>query len=239
MKKIIALALSLMLLLGCVSALAEAADKQTITMLGAFTITTDKLPEGYTLNVVKNSEMEYEALIASPEAGKPYYVLLMNFSDEWADVDSLANATEEDMAAVKDSFYEVTEMDDGDITFEDGVTGEGTPLLIAKASDGSFGAVYAIYKSHEIEVDIEDVLGHYIQAEVKNSSYTNEEGLTKSVQYVNRPARAECFPNGKPSLYEEIVNKRKSKTNRASASVEEPASDKQEDTVDLLKEWGL
>ena len=91
----------------------------------------------------------------------------------------------------------------------------------------------------EIEVDIEDVLGHYIQAEVKNSSYTNEEGLTKSVQYVNRPARAECFPNGKPSLYEEIVNKRKSKTNRASASVEEPASDKQEDTVDLLKEWGL
>ena len=35
MKKIIALALSLMLLLGCVSALAETADKQTITMLGA------------------------------------------------------------------------------------------------------------------------------------------------------------------------------------------------------------
>ena len=154
MKKIIALALSLMLLLGCVSALAEAADKQTITMLGAFTITTDKLPEGYTLNVVKNSEMEYEALIASPEAGKPYYVLLMNFSDEWADVDSLANATEEDMAAVKDSFYEVTEMDDGDITFEDGKTREGTPLLIARTVDGSFGAVYAIYNSHEIEVDI-------------------------------------------------------------------------------------
>ena len=76
MKKIIALALSLMLLLGCVSALAEAADKQTITMLGAFTITTDKLPEGYTVNVIKNSEMEYEALITSPEAGKPNYVLL-------------------------------------------------------------------------------------------------------------------------------------------------------------------
>ena len=76
MKKIIALALSLMLLLGCVSALAEAADKQTITMLGAFTITTDKLPEGYTVNVIKNSEMEYEALIESPEAGKPNYVLL-------------------------------------------------------------------------------------------------------------------------------------------------------------------
>ena len=154
MKKIIALVLSLMLLLGCVSAMAEAADKQTITMLGAFTVTTDKLPEGYSLNVVKNSEMEYEALIASPEAGKPYYVLMMTFSDEWDGVNTLDDATEEDIKAVKESFYEVTELDDGDITFEDGKTGEGTPLLIAKASDGSFGAVYAIYKSHEIEVDI-------------------------------------------------------------------------------------
>ena len=69
-------------------------------------------------------------------------------------VNTLDDATEEDMKSVKDSFYEVTELDDGDIIFEDGKTGEGTPLLIAKASDGSFGAVYTIYKSHEIEVDI-------------------------------------------------------------------------------------
>ena len=47
MKKIIALALSLMMLLGCVSALAEAAEKDTITMVGAFTVTYDKLPADY------------------------------------------------------------------------------------------------------------------------------------------------------------------------------------------------
>ena len=82
------------------------------------------------------------------------YLLRMNFSDEWDGVNTLDDATEADMKAVKDDFYEVTELDDGDITFEDGKTGEGTPLLIAKAADGSFGAVYAIYKSHEIEVDI-------------------------------------------------------------------------------------
>ena len=40
-----------------------------------------------------------------------------------------------------------------EIIFEDGKTGEGTPLLIAKAVDGSFAAVYTIYMSHEIEVD--------------------------------------------------------------------------------------
>lgn len=154
MKKIIALALSLMLLIGCVSALAEAADKHTITMLGAFTITTDKLPEGYKMNVIKNSQMKYEALITSAEAGKPYYVLVMNFSDEWDGVKTLDDGSEDDIREVKESFYEVMELDDGDITFEDGKTGEGTPLLIARTVDGSFGAVYAIYNSHEIEVDI-------------------------------------------------------------------------------------
>ena len=154
MKKAIALILSLMLLLCCVSALAEAEEKETITMPGGFTITTDKLPEGFTMNVEKSTDMEYEARITSSEAGKPYYILLMYFSDEWDGVNTLADATAEDIAEVKDSFYEVTELDDGDILFEDGKTGEGTPLLIARAADGSFGAVYAIYMSHEIEVDI-------------------------------------------------------------------------------------
>ena len=45
MKKIIALALSLMLLLGCVSALAEGSDqKGSVTMLGAFTIEFNEIP---------------------------------------------------------------------------------------------------------------------------------------------------------------------------------------------------
>ena len=152
MKKIIALALSLMLLLGCVSAVAESEKKESITMLGAFSIRYDKLPEGYQMNVIANSDMEYEALITTAEAGKPDYVLVMNFSDEWDGVASLAEATEEDMESVKESFYEVTELDDGDIVFEDGKTGLGTPLLIAKDVNGSFASIYSIYMSHEIEV---------------------------------------------------------------------------------------
>ena len=154
MKKIIALTLSLMLLLGCVSALAEAAEKETLTMLGAFSIEYDKLPEGYTLHVKKNSSMEYEAMIISPEEGKPDYSLNMYFSDEWSGVNSLADATEQDIAEIKEDFYEVQEMDDGDIIFEDAQTGEGTPVLIAKAIDGSFASVYTIYMSHEIEIII-------------------------------------------------------------------------------------
>ena len=154
MKKVISLALSLMLLLGCVSALAETADKETFTMLGAFTITTDKLPEGYTVETLQNTDMEFTANIVSADPSKPRYSLLMGFSDEWDGVNTLADATEADMQEVKDSFYEVLELDDGDITFEDGKTGEGTPLLIAKGVDGCFASVYTIYMSHEVEIVI-------------------------------------------------------------------------------------
>ena len=155
MKKIIALALSLMLLLGCVSALAESAEKGSVTMLGAFTIEYDQIPDGYKLSrPTKNSAMEYEAMIQSPEPGKPNMLLLMAFNDEWEGVETLADATEEDIAAVKQDFYDVLEFDDGDLIFEDGKTGEGTPILIVKSVDGDFGAVYAIYKGHEIEIDI-------------------------------------------------------------------------------------
>jgi hypothetical protein len=76
----------------------------------------------------------------------------MEFSDAWDGVNTLADATEADIAAVKESFYEVTELDDGDIVFEDGKTGLGTPVLIARDVNGSFASVYSIYMSHEIEV---------------------------------------------------------------------------------------
>jgi len=154
MKKIIALALSLMMLLGCVSALAETAEKETLTMMGAFTIKYNKLPDYYKMTVVENTEMDYRAIINPSEAGKPVLELLISFSDEWNGVNTWADATEDDVAAVKQDFYDVTEQDDGDITFEDAKTGLGTPVLVAKAADGSFGAIYTIYMSHEIEVDI-------------------------------------------------------------------------------------
>jgi len=93
-------------------------------------------------------------MIQSPEAGKPNMILFMAFNDEWDGVETLADATEEDIAAVKQDFYDVLEFDDGDLIFEDGQTGEGTPLLIVKSVDGDFGAVYTIYKGHEIEIDI-------------------------------------------------------------------------------------
>ncbi len=154
MKKIIALALSLLMVLGCVSAMAETADKEVVTMMGAFSIETDKVPEYYKMEVLVDTEMEFMAELTSEDPAKPLLVLVMSFSDEWAGYESLADASEEDMIAVKDSFYEVTELDEGSFEFRDATTGEGTPVLIARANDGSVGALYTVFKSHEIEIDL-------------------------------------------------------------------------------------
>ena len=154
MKKILALALSLMMLLTCAAAFAENAEKETLTMLGSFEIKYNKLPEYYSMQTLTNTDMQYEASITSSDAAKPTLYLTIAFSDEWDGVNTLADATEEDLAAVKESFYEVSEMNEGDILFEDAKTGLGTPVLVAKAADGAFGAIYTIYLSHEIEVDI-------------------------------------------------------------------------------------
>ena len=118
MKKIIALALSLMMLLGCVSAFAETAEKETITMMGAFSITFDKLPADYTLAVQMDTEMAYAAAITSEDAAKPKMLLTMAFSDQWDGVNTLADATEDDLAAVKQDFYDVAELDEGDLSVD-------------------------------------------------------------------------------------------------------------------------
>jgi uncharacterized protein YcfL len=153
MKKIVALFLSLMMLAGC-AALAETAEKETLTMQGAFDIKYSKLPDYYTMDVKTDTEMEFTARIHSEDASKPTLDLIVCFNDEWYGVDSLAQATEEDLQAVQQDFYDVMELDDGDLTFTDGQTGLGTPLMIVKEKEGAFAAVYSIYLSHEIEVDI-------------------------------------------------------------------------------------
>lgn len=152
MKKIIALALSLMLLLGCASALAE---KNSVTMLNAFTIEFDQLPDGYSMKPpIRNDEMEYLANITSTDPTKPAMTLLISFSDDWSGVETLADATPEDIEAVKQDFYDVLEFDDGDLVYTDATTGEGTPVLLVRSVDNLFGAAYTVYKGHEIEIDI-------------------------------------------------------------------------------------
>lgn len=154
MKKIVIMALSVMMLLTCAAAFAETAEKQTITMAGAFSISYDKLPEYYTMETVQDDALKFTAVIRSTDETRPAMILNISFSDEWSGIDTLADATEQDMLELQDDFYLVTEMDEGDLEFSEAETGMGTKLLIAKDKYGTLGAVYCIYKSHEIEIDI-------------------------------------------------------------------------------------
>jgi len=159
MKKILALALSLMMALSCVAAFAETAEKestekQTMTMMGAFDIRYDPLPEYYDMVVENNDEMSYVAVYNPKEKGHPMLVLSISFSDAWSGVNTLADATEEDKEAIKKSFYETAELDEGDLEFSDAQTGLGTPLMVVKSKDDTLGALFGIYQSHEIEIDI-------------------------------------------------------------------------------------
>ena len=95
----------------------------------------------------------------------------------------------------------------------------------------------------ECQVDIGDALGCYVQAEIKNSSYKNPEGLMKSVVYVNRPARADGFPDGTDSLLEEVQGRRRSRTAKLEAAevseTEETAEDDTDTTTDFLSSLGV
>ena len=115
MKKIIVLALSVMMLLTCAAAYAGEAEKQSVTMAGAFSISYDKLPEYYTLEKVHDDELQFTALIRSTDAAKPAMILDIAFSDEWAGIDTLADVTEQDILEIQEDFYRVTELDAGGI----------------------------------------------------------------------------------------------------------------------------
>ena len=154
MKKIIALVLCLMMVLTCAAAMAEAeAEKESLGVLkviGAFDIKYSPLPNDYKVNVYMQNDMTLIANITTSKAELPQMGLIIAFNDEWADTERLNDVSEEDMEAIKDSFFE--EYDE--VEFDIKETKSGTKLLIAKIPGGREAYVYTIYKGHELEMEI-------------------------------------------------------------------------------------
>jgi hypothetical protein len=154
MKKIIALALCLVMLLGCTAAMAEAeAEKESLGVLkviGAFDIKYSPLPNEYKVNVYMQNDMTLIANITTTKAELPQMGLVIAFNDEWADTERLNDVSDEDMEAIKDSFFE--EYDE--VNFDTKETKAGTKLLIAKIPGGQEAYVYTIYKGYELEMQI-------------------------------------------------------------------------------------
>jgi hypothetical protein len=154
MKKIIALVLSLVMLLGCTAAMAEAtAEKESLGVLkvvGAFDIKYSPLPDDYKIDVYLQNDMTLIANISTTKKELPKMGLIIAFNDEWSDTERLNDVSDEDMEAIKDSFFE--EYDE--VEFDIKETNAGTKLLIAKIPGGQDAYIYTIYKGHELEMHL-------------------------------------------------------------------------------------
>ena len=155
MKKIIAMLLCLALLTACCAAVAETAEKNNIGTLnvnGAFNIKC-QIPENYSIAILNSDNSSITGIISSDDADKPTVTLSIVFNDSYTQDGKalrMNDISEEDLAAIKDSFYEQTDEVE---SFEEKETAFGTKLLIVKGKIGTrnYVDVYSIYNSYEVE----------------------------------------------------------------------------------------
>ena len=147
MKKITALALSLIMILCAVCAFAEETAKTEIGTLKvgeAFSIRS-ALPEGYTyMPVGTPTELNMVGILSAGE-GRPSVTVSIAYNEEYADVERFNDVDEAIVEEIRGSFREMDE----EVTFEDLETAYGTRLL--KVSGDGFVDIYTIYKSYELE----------------------------------------------------------------------------------------
>ena len=154
MKKIIALALCLMMMLLSAAAVAETAEKAdlgTLNVKGQFAIKIGELPEGYTIEETAENEFGILSLINAP--GKAGIILTITFDETFADIERMNDMDESTLEWLKSTWTD--EFDH--VEFEDAETEYGTKLLIAKIyfDDGTMlGNVFTVYKGYAIELAV-------------------------------------------------------------------------------------
>ena len=147
MKKLITLALSLMLILCAAAALAETAEKThlgTLKVGEAFAIQS-RIPDGYTFNLITSTELNLVGMLSAGE-NDPTVNVSIACNEEYFGVERFNDVDEETVEAIKDSFREMDEVE-----FEDLETAYGTRLLKVTQADKTFVDIYTIYKGYELE----------------------------------------------------------------------------------------
>ena len=146
MKRITALALSLIMILCAVGAFAEETGKTEIGTLKvgeAFSIRS-KIPEGYAYMPVTATELNMVGILSAGE-GKPAVYVSIAYNEEYEGVERFNDVDEAVVEEIRESFREADE----EVTFQDLETAYGTRLL--KVTGDGFVDLYTIYKSYELE----------------------------------------------------------------------------------------
>ena len=159
MKKIIAIVLSIMLLLGCAAATAEENGKTTIGTIsinGAFTLQCG-LPEGYQVKPILLNRDHVIAMISSNDETKPVMTLSVAYDETYSDVYKMNELDDEALALLEKTFTDV----DPTIEITYGETGLGTLLMIARQSFDTYHYIdfLSIYEGYFIEFVMTAPLG--------------------------------------------------------------------------------
>ena len=148
MKKMIAMALCLALVLSCAAGLAETAEKTnigTVNINGTFEAHCT-LPEGYTMETESEENGGLVSMITSSDPTKPVLILSIMFDEMYADVEKLNDLDDEAVAYIESTFTE-----EYDVDFSYTETAHGTKLMVVKEKNGEFADVYTIYQGYEFE----------------------------------------------------------------------------------------
>ena len=117
---------------------------------GAFTLQCE-IPEGYDIQVVNIKGDKVIASVISEDITRPQMYLSIAFDEAYAEVDRMNDMSEEDLAALEETFRA---MNDVEISYRE--TGYGTKLLVARevGSDTDFVDFVSVYKGYFIEFNM-------------------------------------------------------------------------------------
>ena len=146
MKKIFALALSLIMILCAACGSAEEAGKTemgTLDVGGSFKIQS-RMPEGYSYLPVAGTALNIVGILSAGE-GRPVVTVSIAYNEEYEEAERFNDVDEAVVEEIRSSFRDV----DPEVTFEDLETAYGTRLL--KVTGDGFVDIYTIYRSYELE----------------------------------------------------------------------------------------
>ena len=159
MKKLIALLMGMMMLMGCCGAETSITEDViqetgkvplgTISINGAFNLVCG-LPEGYRLQPLRMNQDQILAALISDDPEAPVMQLSVAFDETYSDVMRMNDLDEEAMALLESTFTAM----DPTVEISEGETGLGTRLMIAKQTDEdklNYIDFLSIYQGYFIE----------------------------------------------------------------------------------------